>query len=113
MPRSNVAFASADASKDTLGLVKAKTQITAMDKILKELGAVASINGDFYEKREFSRTEVADKLIAMANAVVSGEKDPKQEVDAARRAVTTATLSQAKLHHHVRVKASAPKLFIN
>jgi hypothetical protein len=104
------AFASADAGKETPGLVKAKGQVAAMDKTLKALDTVCAVGRDFHEKRDAERKAADAKLAAIADDVVSGKKVKQEQVDAARWAATTATASRAQVHRHVPVKSSMPKL---
>jgi hypothetical protein len=104
------AFASADAGKETPGLVKAKGQIAAMDKTLKALASVSAVGNDFYEKREGERKTADAKLAAIAEDVVAGKTVKQEQVDAARWAATTATESRAQVNRHVPVKSSMPKL---
>lgn len=104
------AFASADAGKETPGLVKAKGQMAAMDKTLKALASVSSTGDDFYEKRDAERKAAAAKLAAIADDVVAGKGVKQDQVDEARWAATTATASRAQVARHVPVKSSMPKL---
>lgn len=104
------AFASANAGKETPGLVKAKGQIAAMDNTLKALASVSAVGSDFYEKRASERTAADAKIAAIADDVVAGKTVKQDQVDAARWAATTATASRAQVHRHVPVKSSMPKL---
>lgn len=104
------AFASADAGKETPGLVRAKGQVSAMDKTLQALASVSAVGNDFYEKRASERTAADAKLAAIADDVVAGKSVKHDRVDAARWAATTATASRAQVHRHVPVKSTIPKL---
>lgn len=103
------AYASADAGKDTPGLVKAKSQAASMDKTLDALDAVSAAGRDFYEKRDAARTAASTKLAELADGVVAGKKVKQEELDSARWEATTATEARSQLKLHVPVKSSPVK----
>lgn len=101
------AYASADAGKDTPGLVKAKAQVVSMDKTLKALDTVAAVGRDFYEKRDAARSDANKKLADLADNVVAGKKVKRDDIDSARWAATTATDARAQVNMHIPVKSSS------
>jgi hypothetical protein len=104
------AYASADAGKETQGLVKAKGRIAAMDKTIEALDSVSAIGRDFHEKRAAEREDAAAKLAAIADDVVAGKTVKQDQVDSARWAATSATASRAQVARHVPVESRLPKL---